>query len=513
MKRKTTTCLLAMLAGSAAVSAESPDWTHTQLATEFMQMVPRDGGGVIVMGETRTEESLSDSDIYVSAIDGDGAVQWSHQWKGELLGTEPYNGADRFIDAAVGADGGLAILASYLDQDLSGDISNRLTVTQVDPSGNVISTTDLDWNAGSNAAVESIQMAMSDDATLLVSRSDSNFSTAAVMSIGSDGLLDWQLDLHDVLADASFIRITDLVAGPDGRAMLSGEIMRASEDRGMLAASINASGELEWSRIFSTPVVYGLQEGGAAIDQLGNLHVCGDLVNLNFDHTLHVAKINPQGDVLWEYNLDVEDASFFPSEMAVAENGNVYVGAHFYEPNGEGSFHGGFHAVALDSEGQSLWNNATSTIATAWSIQSTGLAVSPDGRVHVYGSGWIANQNSAHLMTTWYSDGSIESIEIWNNNPGHEKITDACYDENNEFYFCGRGEYINFRHSGIVCHFPDTFCLGDLDQNGAVDVTDLLSMLAAFGTDTMPAADLNDDGSVDVSDLLMLLEYWGGCEA
>lgn len=60
---------------------------------------------------------------------------------------------------------------------------------------------------------------------------------------------------------------------------------------------------------------------------------------------------------------------------------------------------------------------------------------------------------------------------------------------------------------------PEVF--GDLSGNGHVDVTDLLILLAAWGScpigDAAPPcpADLNDDGIVDVSDLLILLANWG----
>ena len=512
MKHTTTTVLLSLLAGTTAIATETPDWVHTRLATEYLEMIPANGGGVTVMGETRTETTLSDSDVFISRLNADGVVQWSHQWKGILEGPDPVSGTDRFVDAAARPDGGVAILGRYIDQDEAGDVSTRLAVTQLDDAGEVLSWTDLEWDTEFSTQLESTTLAMSHDGRMLISRSETNFNPASLMSVDAAGTQEWTVDLHEATIQDSYIRVVDLVAGPEGRALMTGEIITPSATRGMLAVSIDASGDLEWFRVFNAPIAYGFQEGAAAVDAEGNLHVCGDLVNLDSDSTIHVAKIDPQGDLLWEYNLDVEETSFFPTEMEVAENGNVYVSAHFYQPDGEGSFHGGFHAVSLDGEGQSLWADATNVIPTASSIQSTGLAVSADGRVHVYGSGWIANQNSAHLMTTWHPDGSVDSIDIWDNHPGHEKITDACYDENNEFYFCGRGEYINFRHSGIVCHFPDTFCLGDLDQNGAVDVTDLLSMLAAFGTDTMPAADLDDDGSVDVNDLLMLIERWGECE-
>jgi hypothetical protein len=51
--------------------------------------------------------------------------------------------------------------------------------------------------------------------------------------------------------------------------------------------------------------------------------------------------------------------------------------------------------------------------------------------------------------------------------------------------------------------------LGDLDGNGAVDVTDLLEMLASWGVCIDCFADLDLDGSVTVQDLLIMLANWG----
>ncbi|MHC5022927.1 MAG: agmatine deiminase family protein [Planctomycetota bacterium] len=51
---------------------------------------------------------------------------------------------------------------------------------------------------------------------------------------------------------------------------------------------------------------------------------------------------------------------------------------------------------------------------------------------------------------------------------------------------------------------------GDLDGSGAVDIADLLALLAAWGPCPPPcAADLDGDGSVGILDLLALLEGWG----
>ena len=52
-------------------------------------------------------------------------------------------------------------------------------------------------------------------------------------------------------------------------------------------------------------------------------------------------------------------------------------------------------------------------------------------------------------------------------------------------------------------------CPADFDGNGTVNVTDLLALLAGWGT--AGTGDVNGDGTVNVTDLLKLLAAWGSC--
>jgi hypothetical protein len=65
----------------------------------------------------------------------------------------------------------------------------------------------------------------------------------------------------------------------------------------------------------------------------------------------------------------------------------------------------------------------------------------------------------------------------------------------------------NFQLEIITC---GTTCLGDLNTDGTVDVTDLLSIIGAWGTDDSNA-DLDGDGTVAVGDLLIAIGNWGVC--
>ena len=54
-------------------------------------------------------------------------------------------------------------------------------------------------------------------------------------------------------------------------------------------------------------------------------------------------------------------------------------------------------------------------------------------------------------------------------------------------------------------------CLGDIDGNGSVNVTDLLTVIADWGCSTGCDGDANGDGTVNVTDLLAVISAWGDC--
>lgn len=58
----------------------------------------------------------------------------------------------------------------------------------------------------------------------------------------------------------------------------------------------------------------------------------------------------------------------------------------------------------------------------------------------------------------------------------------------------------------------DFTCDGDVDGSGAVDVHDLLALVASWGDCPEPcSADMNEDQIVNIHDLLALVAAWGDC--
>lgn len=66
--------------------------------------------------------------------------------------------------------------------------------------------------------------------------------------------------------------------------------------------------------------------------------------------------------------------------------------------------------------------------------------------------------------------------------------------------------------NGLGLQVVDQADVGDLNNDGSIDISDLLMLLSAWGScpnDGTCLGDLNGDGVVDVSDLLILLANWG----
>ncbi len=67
----------------------------------------------------------------------------------------------------------------------------------------------------------------------------------------------------------------------------------------------------------------------------------------------------------------------------------------------------------------------------------------------------------------------------------------------------------------VVPAFASETCLADVDADGEVGVTDLLTVLAEWGygsgTSDFTGADHFADGIVDIQDFLGVLAAWGPC--
>jgi hypothetical protein len=57
----------------------------------------------------------------------------------------------------------------------------------------------------------------------------------------------------------------------------------------------------------------------------------------------------------------------------------------------------------------------------------------------------------------------------------------------------------------------EVVCVGDVTNDGVVDVADLLSVIKAWGPCSGCPADINGDSVVNVTDILAIVSAWGDC--
>ena len=122
--------------------------------------------------------------------------------------------------------------------------------------------------------------------------------------------------------------------------------------------------------------------------------------------------------------------------------------------------------------------------------QTSGVTITPD-YVDVPSMGPFTGQGFGPFTITGATTGDVLCIRV----AIHDEILQECCSEDLCFTVPN-------------CTVVSNPC--DLDQNGEVNVLDLLILLADWGPCNGPcAADLNQDGTVNVLDLLLLLGTWG----
>ncbi|MEE2906968.1 MAG: hypothetical protein VX527_03955, partial [Planctomycetota bacterium] len=57
---------------------------------------------------------------------------------------------------------------------------------------------------------------------------------------------------------------------------------------------------------------------------------------------------------------------------------------------------------------------------------------------------------------------------------------------------------------------PEKDCLGDTNDDGVVNVDDILQVLANYGG-SGSGGDVDGDGDIDVDDILAVINGWGDC--
>ncbi|MAI67666.1 MAG: hypothetical protein CMJ26_07295 [Phycisphaerae bacterium] len=120
------------------------------------------------------------------------------------------------------------------------------------------------------------------------------------------------------------------------------------------------------------------------------------------------------------------------------------------------------------------------------------------------GNTWTLAQETNNTNSTWESAQFTVSSVI----EPTEQIRIAFVTEDTDPPSIVEAGLDNFQLEIITC---GASCLGDLDNDGFVNVSDLLAIIGAWNS-TDENADIDANGIVDVGDLLAAIGNWGTCE-
>ncbi|MHC4415914.1 MAG: hypothetical protein ACYS0G_11580 [Planctomycetota bacterium] len=253
-----------------------------------------------------------------------------------------------------------------------------------------------------------------------------------------------------------------------------------------------------------------------AWDSSGNIYVAGEEI----DFTTNMYKYDSAGGFLFKFRTQGWNLIDVYNDVVVTPDDRIYVSAWWgtgaadqmtefdtpggtvntFSPTGPSYFH---RDAALASStvwvrtprngpGQDLMrefdlagNQVSSFVTSGLGDLLTGLRVGANGNLFTY------SRNTGALLEVTVTGSLVSTLplldpSIW--------VTD--------FTFAADGRILVAR--GV-------FCPWDLDGDDSVGISDLLALLAAWGTNPGGPPDFNGDGTVGISDLLELLANWGQC--
>jgi len=363
------------------------------------------------------------------------------------------------------------------------------------------------------------------------------------------GEIAWQCQLERRVVNASPVVTCDLFAGetPANRAFIT-DYNGFGDDAQLYAVNVDPydpqdnaydPGEIVWTALLpgasgNTPAY---QDGAVYVTSVGGVVKALDARD---------------GLVIWETDVDFAgypQYSGFYGGIAVRQ-GHAFAASYVYYGTGNNS--GLFKFDVTD--GRIVW------VAPCERTESIPV-VTGEGRIYLaagldgYGSAIKiqAFQDQGDTVTelwdTYVDTGGDLIVGGWTYQPAYSRgylYAGTPYDEESQFFLPYTDLYIldtarapsdpdfvvahysgtggssaiadgtvySFGLEGLLAFDPSPACLADLDGDGSVSLSDLATLLGAYGSASGDAdfdsdADLNRDGTIDLSDLATLLGTYG----
>ena len=434
-----------------------------------------------ISGDGRSDVIICSEDYFIRCFngnaDGTGDVLWEH----EIVGGPIYSGKgldvvedvddDGFHEVVVGATGGARLIRM-----LSGATGQEIWTYHTDVVGDGGWVYQVDGSRDfTGDGIADVLACAGDDGT------DTGPKRAYCLN-GTNGALVWQLPLGGPVFGV--IAVDDFTgdAIPDALAGASNE----SETQGRAVGINGATGLEEWSFLVSGSSVWALaQIGDVSFDGVNDV-IVGDFSTGEY------------------HALDATDGN----DMYTGSGLGLLTGFERIEDvNGDGhpeiipEHFSNFVRLISGRNGGTIWSTAVVDKPT---VAARIEDVSGDGINDVV-VGTLFSSNFTYFLNG--VDGAV--LDSANYSTPVDAITaipDVVGDGSWELVAGGRNGQVTSLSGGTDALVFDP---ADINEDGVVDVFDLLALLSAWGVNPGHPADVNEDGVVDVLDLLLLLASWG----
>jgi hypothetical protein len=152
------------------------------------------------------------------------------------------------------------------------------------------------------------------------------------------------------------------------------------------------------------------------VDAEGNVYVVGSAVTQDAPEDIWLAKLSPQGELLWTRTYDGSGkGQDFGKALAVSPDGDAYVVGRVVmeqpEPPDGGDFETDLLIARYDPDGELMWESFYDGVVDGLPYFGTAVTVLPDGSVVVAGHGWVDSGNEADVLVRYASDGTQIAAE------------------------------------------------------------------------------------------------------
>jgi hypothetical protein len=433
-----------------------------------------------VSGDGRSDVIVCSEDYFIRCFNGNahgtGDIIWEHEivggpiYSGKGLDIVPDVDGDGFQEVIVGATGGARLIRM-----LSGKTGLEIWTYATNAVG------DGGWVYQVDGSRDFTGDGVADVLACAGDDGDDAGPKRAYCFNGLDGALVWQRPLGGPVF--AVIAVDDFTGDgtPDAVAGASNEL----ETEGRAVGIDGATGLLQWSFSVSGSSVWSLaQIGDITLDGINDV-IIGDFSGGNF-HALDAVdgtqQYNGSGLGLLIGFQRIEDVNGDGHPEIVPQNFNNFV------------------RLISGADGTTLWSTP---VVDSPTVSSAIADLSGDG-INDLVVGTLFSSNRTYFLNG--VDGSIlHSANFGTPVDAITAMPDVVGDGSWELIAGGRDGKVTCLSGGIDALVFDP---ADFNQDGLVNVIDLLVLLGGWGVNPGHPADLNGDGFINVLDLLLLLGAW-----